>query len=183
MSATWSDDETRKLIELWGENAIWEQLEGSKRNKHIYGKLSDLLVKEGVTKSGEQCRTKVKKLRQDYKKIKDKHNLTGRGRTSWKFYEPLNEILGTRPATHPQVALDTLDPPSLLTEDSAEITDEEEPDESGSSAVPNEDSTVMDNSEVEVNEPRHGSESRSTTSVSPTAIKGKERKGRGQREK
>ena len=45
----------------------------------MYGKLSDALAKEGITKSGEQCRTKVKKLRQDYKKIKDKHNVTGGG--------------------------------------------------------------------------------------------------------
>ena len=101
MSAAWTDDETQKLIELWGENGMQEQLEGSTRNKHVYGKLSDALAKEGITKSGEQCRTKVKKLRQVYKKIKDKHNLTGRGRTTWKFYEPLDDILGTQPATHP----------------------------------------------------------------------------------
>ena len=53
-----------------------------------------------------------------------------------------------------------MDPPSLLLEECAEITDEQEPDETGGSAAPNEDSTVMDNSHVEVNEPRHGSESR-----------------------
>ena len=57
--------------------------------------------------------------------------------------------------------LDTLDPPSLPPEDSAEITDEQEPDEGGGSAVHNEDSTVMDSSDVEVNEARHGSQSRS----------------------
>ena len=31
---------------------------------------------------GEQCRGKVKKLRQEYLKIKDKHNETGKGRTT-----------------------------------------------------------------------------------------------------
>ena len=82
MSATWTDAETLKLIEQWGKQGIQEQLEGSKRNKHVYEKLSSALTKEGVIKSGEQCRTKVKKLRQDYKKIKDNHNQTGRGKTS-----------------------------------------------------------------------------------------------------
>ena len=90
MSTTWTDNETMKLIEHWGEEGIQEQLEGSKRNKHVYEKLSGALAKEGIMKSGVQCRTKVKKLRQDYKKIKDKHNLTGRGRRSWKFFEALN---------------------------------------------------------------------------------------------
>ena len=31
----------------------------------------------------------MKKLRQEYKKIKDNHNQTGTGRTKWKFYERL----------------------------------------------------------------------------------------------
>ena len=124
-----------KLIEQWGEQGIQEQLEGAKRNKHVYEKLSGALAKEGVRKSGEQCRTKVKKLRQDYKKIKDKHNLTGRGRTTWKFYEPLNEILGTRPATCPPVVLDTLEPASLGAKENEERSDEDEVDESERSTV------------------------------------------------
>ena len=45
--------------------------------------------------------TKVKKLRQEYKKIKDNHNLTGRGRIQWKYFEKLDKILGTQPATRP----------------------------------------------------------------------------------
>ena len=85
----------------------------------------------------------MKKLRQDYKKIKDKHKQTGMGRTSWKFYGPLNEMLGTQPATHPPFVLDTLDPPLLLPKDSAEIADEKELDECGSRAMPSEDSTVI----------------------------------------
>lgn len=136
-----------------------------------------MLAKEGVIKSGEQCRTKVKKLRQDYKKIKDNHNYTGRGRTSWKFFEPLN-ILGTRPATRSPVVLDTQDATSLVAEENDEISDEEEDVvESGSSAVTNEDSMLMENSEVEVTGTRSGSSSRLTTPArSSTAIKGKKRK-------
>ena len=59
-----------KLIEVWSEEEIQEQLEGLKRNKHIYEKLSSKLRKDGYNKTGEQCRSKVKKLRQDYKKDK-----------------------------------------------------------------------------------------------------------------
>ena len=66
--------------------------------------------------------------------------------------------------------------PSLLPEGSAEITDEQQPDETEGSAVPSKESTVMDNSDVEVNEPQHGSESRSKTSVISIGIKGKKRK-------
>ena len=96
MATSWSDAEIVKLIELWGEQGIQEQLEGSKWNRLVYAKLSSELAKHGIEKSGEQCRCKVKQLRQEYKKIKDKHNETGRGRTNWKFYDMLNELLGNR---------------------------------------------------------------------------------------
>ena len=52
-SATWTDEETTKLVQQWGEQGIQEQLESSKRSKHVYDKLSGALVKVGVTKSGE----------------------------------------------------------------------------------------------------------------------------------
>ena len=74
-----------------------------------YDKLSRSLAEHDIVKSGEQCRTKVKKLRQEYKKIKDNHNLMGCGRIQWKYFEKLDKILGTRPATRSQVLLETLD--------------------------------------------------------------------------
>ena len=124
MATNWTDAETFLLIEQWAEQGIQEQLEGSKRNKHVYARLSSELAKDGVEKTGEQCRSKVKKLRQEYKKIKDNHNQTGTGRTKWKFYERLNEILGNRPATCPPVILDTLTDDSAVPSD--EMSDEDE---------------------------------------------------------
>ena len=48
-----------------------------------------------------------------FKKIKDYgddyHNETGRKRRKeWKFFEKMDEILGTKPATQPEVLIDTL---------------------------------------------------------------------------
>ena len=74
--ATWTDTEVLKLIDLWKEEGIQEQLEGSMRNKHIYKKLAAELTKAGFRKTGEQWRCKVKKHCQQYIKIKDNHGLT-----------------------------------------------------------------------------------------------------------
>ena len=52
----------------------------------MYKKLSVALIKVRVKKSGKECRSRVKKFHQEYGKIKDKHNLTCSGRTTWKFY-------------------------------------------------------------------------------------------------
>ena len=40
MAATSTDEETMKLIEPRGEQGMQEQLEGAKRSKHVYEKLS-----------------------------------------------------------------------------------------------------------------------------------------------
>lgn len=194
MATNWTDSEVFKLIQLWGEEGIQQQLEGSKRNKHVFAGLSSELAKQGIVKSGEQCRCKVKKLRQEYKKIKDNHNLTGRGRMKWKFYESLNELLGNRPATCPPVVVDTSkDVLSTVGEGNDEMSDEgKDVDESENSIGIMEDSGA-ENTSVNMEDPEPGSStsaghpdngassssrnsSRSATPVRSTGVKGKKRK-------
>ena len=66
--AGWTDTVVFKLIELWKEDGIQEQLEESRGNKHIYTKLASELTIAGYNKTGKQALCKVKKLRQEYKK-------------------------------------------------------------------------------------------------------------------
>ena len=62
MAQAWKDEETFKLIKLWGESNIQEELEGCRRIKHIFYKLSSEMGSAGIQKSGTQCREKIKKL-------------------------------------------------------------------------------------------------------------------------
>jgi len=62
----------------------------------------------GIIKTGEQVCSKVKKLRQEYKKIRDGHKETGNKGKQWKFYDKINDIMGNRPSVEPPVVLDTL---------------------------------------------------------------------------
>ena len=127
MAQNWTDAEVFQLISCWAEEGIQEQLEGCKRNKHVYERLSRSLAEHNIEKTGEQCCTKVKKLRQEYKKIKDKRNLTGRGRTEWKFFSKLDEILGARPATSPPVLLDTLNSQPIPSDQDSDETAKNDP--------------------------------------------------------
>lgn len=104
----WTDEETITLIEIWGEEAIQAQLEGCKRNIHVYEKIARELCDAGYERTGKQCREKIKKLKGDYKKIKDNNSETGRKRKNWRFYDAVNEVLGCKPATTPPVVFDTL---------------------------------------------------------------------------
>ena len=43
MAGEWSEAEVTLLIELWGEEGIQEQLEGTKRNKRVYDRIAKAL--------------------------------------------------------------------------------------------------------------------------------------------
>ena len=84
-----------------------------------------MAVEYNIEKTGKQCRIKVKKLCQEYKKIKDKQNLTDRGRTEWKYFSKLDDILAAHPATHPAVLLETLDSQPIPSDHGSDKTDVE----------------------------------------------------------
>jgi len=86
MATNWTDNQVLRLIQIWGDYNVQEQLEGSKRNKHVYDSVAKKLKTQyGIEKTGEQCRCKMKKLRQEYKKVKDKNKQTGNDRKKMKF--------------------------------------------------------------------------------------------------
>ena len=104
----WPEHETLCLISIWGEDSIQAQIEGCTRNKEVYDKVAEQMREEGYARTGVQCRDKVKKLKQDYRKIKDNNNESGRARRSTKIFEAMDLILGHRPATCPPILIDTL---------------------------------------------------------------------------
>ena len=103
----WLQEETTTLIELWGDETVQEQLQNCTRNRSIYETLSRKLETAGFTRTAIQCREKIKKLRQEYKKVKDNNGLTGRGTKRWIYFDQLDAILGHRPAMAPPIVLDT----------------------------------------------------------------------------
>ena len=104
---TWSKEETLKLIEVWGQEAIQKQLQECKRNQTVYEEVAKEMREAGYERTYQQCRDKIKKLKGDYKKEKDKQGRTGEGRTSWDYFDAMDAVLGHRPATRPPVVIDT----------------------------------------------------------------------------
>ena len=90
-----------------GESKVyWSSFNGLKRNEHVYARLSSELAKQG-NKSGEQCRCKVRSYIRSTKK-KSKMHIAKQVKRS-RFYDSLNDILGSQPATCLPVVLDTTD--------------------------------------------------------------------------
>ena len=98
-------------IEYWGEGGIQEQLEGSKHNKHVYEWLAAELVKTGSDKTAEQCRAKMKKLKLEYRKVRDNTTKLGKDRVPGGFFNALDRMLGDRLMSQPTAIPDTSAPP------------------------------------------------------------------------
>ena len=106
--STWNKEETLRLIEIWGDNRIQAQLEWAHRNRNVYMKIAREMSEAGYQRTLEQCKDKIKKLKGEYKKLKDKCGKTGEGRRYWDYFEAMDSILGHKAATHPQVIIDTM---------------------------------------------------------------------------
>ena len=111
MASTWSRNETLKLIEVWEEDNIQEQLEGCHHNREVYMHIARQLNQCGYERSFEQCREKIKKLKEEYRRIKDRLEESGQGRdeeAQWSYYEAMDRILGHKPSTIPESVVDSL---------------------------------------------------------------------------
>ncbi|XP_044146865.1 uncharacterized protein LOC122937843 [Bufo gargarizans] len=56
------------------------------------------MAAEGFERTSGQCRAKLKKLKIQYKKIKDANGRSGNSRSTWKWYDAMDAIYGHRPA-------------------------------------------------------------------------------------
>ena len=63
----------------------------------------------GCERTFKQCRDRIKKLKVEYKKVKDKEKKIGEGKTKWEFFDGMYNILGDRPSTVLPVVLDSLE--------------------------------------------------------------------------
>ncbi|KAK9979861.1 hypothetical protein ABG768_013269 [Culter alburnus] len=94
----WTDEEVQALLSVFAEEEIQWELETATRNEKVYLKMSSRLCELGIVHTGKQCREKLKKLKQDYKKIKDHNNRSGSDRRTNKWFDRLDALLGHRPS-------------------------------------------------------------------------------------
>ena len=122
-NCNWSNADTFKLIELLGGGRSTGATRRVKAEQTCLRKAFECVSETRCRQDRRTVPGENKKAPPRIKKIKDNHNLTGRGRSRWKFYHKINEILGNRPATRPPVLLDTLSDDSHTAQFSAEIED------------------------------------------------------------
>ncbi|XP_054646380.1 multifunctional protein ADE2 isoform X2 [Dunckerocampus dactyliophorus] len=92
----WTDDEVRALLRVWADRHVRESLKSTLRNKYIFKEMSRQMQRTyGVVRNWEQCRTKYKNLKYDYKMAKSAHDARGGGSLGkcMRFYDEVEAIL------------------------------------------------------------------------------------------
>ena len=112
----WGDAETKVLLEIWSQQHIQKQLQGSFRNVKAYTKLVEELKRKGYIRTISQCRVKIKALKKKYKDIVDRARRSGAGNESdeeedlpsdFPFYSQIDAVMAGRPAVTPVHLLDS----------------------------------------------------------------------------
>uniref|UniRef100_UPI0037E99BF1 zinc finger and SCAN domain-containing protein 29-like n=1 Tax=Semicossyphus pulcher TaxID=241346 RepID=UPI0037E99BF1 len=91
---SWSKREVQALLTLWANPAIQKELLLNVRNNQVYARLSAALETLGFHKTPQKCREKIKKLKQDYKRMKNSQHRVGRQRTVW--FSIMDDVLSSK---------------------------------------------------------------------------------------
>ncbi|XP_051803444.1 uncharacterized protein LOC110967438 isoform X5 [Acanthochromis polyacanthus] len=94
----WTQEETRALLGVWSEEKIQKDLKESFRNENVYREVSGRLATMGMNRSAKQCREKIKKLKQEYRRTTQHSDRSGAVRRSFRWYDAMDTIMNDKPA-------------------------------------------------------------------------------------
>ncbi|KAL3056679.1 hypothetical protein OYC64_019207 [Pagothenia borchgrevinki] len=98
-STPWSVDEVTTFLHLIADDKIQRELDGTTRNLKVFQEVSALLSVRGYARTFQQCRDKLKKLKSEYRAVKEHNGWSGSDRRSWKWFDLMNDIYGSRPSS------------------------------------------------------------------------------------
>ncbi|EMP28835.1 Adrenocortical dysplasia protein like protein [Chelonia mydas] len=103
----WTEREVLDLIAIWGEESVQAELHSKRQNANIFAKISKGMMARGYNRDTQQCRMKVKELKQAYQRTKDANGHSGSESHTCRFHNELHAILGGAPTTTPSLSVGT----------------------------------------------------------------------------
>ncbi|KAM9306748.1 uncharacterized protein KZ484_000138 [Pholidichthys leucotaenia] len=96
----WTNGEVRTFLSIVAEDRIQSELDGATRNEKIFREVSEHMAAQGYNRTAKQCREKLKKMKFNYRAIKDHKGRSGAIRKEWKWYDQMDVIYRHRPASN-----------------------------------------------------------------------------------
>nr|KAG5690445.1 hypothetical protein BaRGS_010072 [Batillaria attramentaria] len=103
----WSHNGILLLIEAYRQKRHYLD-DPTKRRSEMWTAISAIMRSKGHVITPEACNKKMDNLRQRYKMIKDRNGRTGAGRSSWPYFEKMDQVLGKDPDVTPPVVVSSL---------------------------------------------------------------------------
>uniref|UniRef100_A0A8C3HA00 Myb/SANT-like DNA-binding domain-containing protein n=1 Tax=Chrysemys picta bellii TaxID=8478 RepID=A0A8C3HA00_CHRPI len=128
----WTEQEVRELA-IWGDESVLAELRSSKQNGKILEKVSKAMKDRGHNRDAQQCRVKIKELRQAYHKAREANGRSGAEPQTCRFYTELHAMLGGAATTTPTVCFDSINGESHNREASSGYEDDDDEDNEDSS--------------------------------------------------
>ncbi|XP_067347325.1 uncharacterized protein [Channa argus] len=94
----WSSTEVQALLTLWANPAVQEELLLNVRNNKVYTHLSAKLASLGFNKAPKKCREKIKKLKQEYKRIKNSCRSESTSTRTSVWFAIMDDVLSSQAA-------------------------------------------------------------------------------------
>lgn len=106
--ASWSMEETKLLLSLWGQDLVQRQATNTKRTKEVYEKIAEKFNQNGHARTADQVRTRVFNMIAEYRRIlKDQNPERAK---KCVFFEPLHKIYQAKHMDDIKSALDDYEP-------------------------------------------------------------------------
>nr|XP_048693285.1 uncharacterized protein LOC125631115 [Caretta caretta] len=103
----WTKREVLDRITVWGDKSMLSELRSKRQNAKIFVKISKGMKDRGYHRELQQCRVKLKKLRQAYQKTQEAKARSGSEPQTCRLYDELHAILGGAPTTTPHLYVDS----------------------------------------------------------------------------
>jgi len=101
--ASWSYNETRILLSLWGQDMVQRQLTNSKRTRHVWEKIAERIREHGFDRTADQVRTRVFNMIAEYRRILK--NPTPERKKKCIFFDALHKIYQAKDSNAIKLAL------------------------------------------------------------------------------
>lgn len=106
--ASWTLEETKLLLSLWGQDLVQRQATNQKRTKEVYEKISEKFIQSGYERTADQVRTRVFNMIAEYRRIL-KDPMPERVRKCL-FFDALHKIYQAKHMDDVKSALDDYEP-------------------------------------------------------------------------
>lgn len=106
--ASWTLEETKLLLRLWGKDLIERQETGAKRSKECYERIAEEFIKCGHERTADQVRTRIFNMIAEYRRITKEVNPERERKCI--FFAPLHKIYQAKHMDQIKEALDDYEP-------------------------------------------------------------------------